>query len=131
MFHHLRLLETSGMGGFGGRRLRWAPARHGSHKRWLYSPCILCMFCNSRTPMCDVVQCSNASVSLCFVLVLRIRKVKILFLFFPFMGVKSVQSSPSNSSSSSDSSSDSDFEPSQNHSQGVLQEIKRVQFFLS
>uniref|UniRef100_A0A8C0FT87 MLLT1 super elongation complex subunit n=1 Tax=Bubo bubo TaxID=30461 RepID=A0A8C0FT87_BUBBB len=44
---------------------------------------------------------------------------------------ESVQSSPSNSSSSSDSSSDSDFEPSQNHSQGVLQEIKFVKTFLA
>lgn len=50
---------------------------------------------------------------------------RLRFFFFVSLlwGVKSVQSSPSNSSSSSDSSSDSDFEPSQNHSQGVLQEI--------
>uniref|UniRef100_A0A8C5PFA8 MLLT1 super elongation complex subunit n=1 Tax=Leptobrachium leishanense TaxID=445787 RepID=A0A8C5PFA8_9ANUR len=35
----------------------------------------------------------------------------------------SVPSSPSNSSSSSDSSSESDFEPSQNHSQGLLRSM--------
>ncbi|KAM8938970.1 protein ENL [Pelodytes ibericus] len=36
---------------------------------------------------------------------------------------ESVPSSPSNSSSSSDSSSESDFEPSQNHSQGLLRSM--------
>lgn len=63
--------------------------------------------------------------------ILQIRRIKILFSFFLLWGVKSVQSSPSNSSSSSDSSSDSDFEPSQNHSQGVLPELKYVTAFLA
>lgn len=69
--------------------------------------------------------------ALCSVLTLQIRRVKISSFFSILWGVKSVQSSPSNSSSSSDSSSDSDFEPSQNHSQGVLQEIKFVKVFLA
>jgi len=58
-------------------------------------------------------------------------RLRFFFFFSLLWGVKSVQSSPSNSSSSSDSSSDSDFEPSQNHSQGVWQEIKFVKIFLA
>lgn len=75
---------------------------------------------------CRVLKCFSLTVLCALHWFSRLERLRLFFFFSLLWGVKSVQSSPSNSSSSSDSSSDSDFEPSQNHSQGVLQEMKFV-----